>query len=274
MKKHASTIILILVFIVGLSVLLYPTVSNLINQRNQSRSISGYREQVGKLDSGQYAAVLENAQEYNRNHTKNDFSIPDENAMTEEYLAALSVNGSNIIGYLEIEEIGVYLGIYHGVSESVLQAGVGHLPQTSLPVPGESVHAVLSGHTGLPSADLLTDLDQLQIGDTFAIHILKEVYVYEVDQILVVLPEELDSLGIIDGEDHVTLVTCTPYGVNSHRLLVRGVAADYYDEEVEEQEFSADAVAVDSLIVATIIAVPVLLILFLIILIRIRKSRK
>lgn len=271
MKKNWSTIVLLVVFVIGLSVMLYPTVSNLVNQRSQSRAIAGYREQVNDLREEEYNTILENAMEYNRNHKANDFSVSDENATTEAYTNALSINGGSLMGYLEIKKTGVRLGIYHGASEAVLQVGIGHLPQTSLPVGGESTHAVVSGHTGLPSAELLSDLDTIEIGDRFRFYILNEVYEYEVDQILVVLPDELDELKIVEGMDYATIVTCTPYGVNSHRLLVRGHAVEYSGNAAGA---TGDAVTVEPLIVATIIAVPILLVSLTVILVRYKKGKK
>ncbi|MCC8122492.1 MAG: class C sortase [Oscillospiraceae bacterium] len=240
MKKHVPTIIVILVFLVGLSVLLYPTISNLVNERNQSRVITDYQGQVGNLREEEYAQILADAQAYNAAHSFNDFSITEEEASADPvYQSLLSVNGSAIMGYLDIPKINVTLPIYHGASETVLQTGIGHLPQTSLPVGGVGTHCVVSGHTGLPAADLLTDLDQMAVGDLFQVHVLNETFTYEVDQILVVEPAELGALAIDKEMDYLTLVTCTPYGVNSHRLLVRGHRVENPPELAAERTAAA-----------------------------------
>lgn len=234
-KERWLTIAVILLLVIGVSVLLYPTISSYFSAVGQKKAITNYRSLVEDLQADLYERVLEDAQEYNRRHTYNNFSLSDAEAATDEYLTKLSVGGMSVMGYLEIEKINVKLPIYHSVSESILKTGIGHMAQTSLPVGGESSHSVLTGHTGLATSTLLTDLDQIEIGDTIKIHILNEVFAYEVDQILVVLPEETESLAIEEGQDYITLVTCTPYGVNSHRLLVRGHAVEYLIEDTEEE---------------------------------------
>lgn len=229
------TIILVLVFLVGLSLLLYPTVSDYWNSLHQSRAITGYTEQVAGLDSDTYDRLWAEAIAYNETlpDKADRFRMTDEEL--EEYEQLLSVSGSNVIGYIEIDKINCYLPIYHGTSESVLQVGVGHLEGSSLPVGGESTHCVISGHRGLPSARLFTDLDRLTEGDTFRLHVLDETLTYEVDQILVVEPTEVEALAIVEGEDYCTLVTCTPYGINTHRLLVRGHRIENVEEPAEVQ---------------------------------------
>jgi sortase A len=196
-----------------------------------------------------------------------DFNLTDEEM--EEYNTILDPTGTGIIGYLEIENIGVNLPIYHGVEESVLSVGIGHLPGTSFPTGTASTHTVLSGHRGLPSAELLTNLDQMIEGDTFLLHIMDQVFAYEVDSINIVLPNETESLYIYDGEDYVTLVTCTPYGVNTHRLLVRGKRVDYNQEE--RLIITADATMYSTLTVAIFIAVPILFVIFIVFMIRTSK---
>ena len=222
MKKRLSTILLILIFLIGLSLLLYPTVSDYWNSLHQSRAIAEYAEQVANLDDDLYEGLWADAQRYNETL----LDKADRYDMTEEeraeYESLLNVSGNGIIGYIEIPMIQCSLPIYHGTEESVLQIAVGHIEGSSLPTGGAGTHCVLSGHRGLPSAKLFTDLDQLAEGDTFILRILDETLTYEVDQILTVLPEQTESLGITDGDDYVTLVTCTPYAVNTHRLLVRG----------------------------------------------------
>lgn len=229
------TIILVLVFLVGLSLLLYPTVSDYWNSLHQSRAITGYTEQVAGLDSDTYDRLWAEAEAYNETllDKEDRFLMSDEEL--EEYEQLLSVSGSDVIGYIEIDKIDCYLPIYHGTSESVLQVGVGHLEGSSLPVGGESTHCVVSGHRGLPSARLFTDLDRLEEGDTFRLYVLDEILTYEVDQIRVVEPTDVEELAIEEGKDYCTLVTCTPYGINTHRLLVRGHRVETVEEPTEVQ---------------------------------------
>lgn len=214
------------VFLFGLWIMCYPLVSNLMNQKSQARVIGDYSAAVESMGKDGSHGLLRAAWDYNAAHTVNHISgkFPTGEA-ANAYAQQLSVNGDVIMGCLEIKKIGVSLAIYHGTDKAVLSVGIGHLPRTSLPVGGPSSHAVLSGHTGLPSAELLTKLDQLEIGDRFLIHVLDETRTYEVDQIKVVLPNEMGKhLAIVPGEDYITLLTCTPKGVNTHRLLVRGKA--------------------------------------------------
>lgn len=226
-KQTLSTLLLVLVFLVGLSLLLYPTVSDYWNSLHQSRAIASYAEQVATLDNAAYDALWAEARAYNDTlRTKTDrFTLTDEELA--EYNATLNVPGTNVIGYIEIPKIDCYLPIYHGTDEATLQKGVGHIESTSLPIGGEYRHAVLTGHRGLPSAELFTRLDELDIGDEFYIHVLDKTLAYQVDRILTVEPDELESLVAEPGRDYVTLVTCTPYGVNTHRLLVRGSRVPY-----------------------------------------------
>ena len=259
-KRTLSTVILILVFLVGLSLLLYPTVSDYWNSLHQSRAIASYAEQVAALDNETYERLWEEARAYNE-------TLPgkaDRFRMSEEELAEyeqlLSVSGSNVIGYIEIEKIDCYLPIYHGTSESVLQVGVGHLEGSSLPTGGAGTHCVVSGHRGLPSAKLFTDLDKMEEGDTFRLYVLDETMTYEVDQILVVEPSEVDALAIADGEDYCTLVTCTPYGINTHRLLVRGHRVEN-EAEAPAVRVTADAARIEPAAMAPAAAAPLLLVL-------------
>ena len=222
MKKHLSTIILILVFLTGLSLLLYPTVSDYWNSFHQSRAIASYAEQVATLDDGTYDRLWQRAQAYNAAMAGDSVAYALSDDRKADYEAQLDVSGLGIMGYIEIPSIGCSLPIYHGTNEAVLQIAVGHLEWSSLPVGGEGTHCVLSGHRGLPSARLFTDLDKLVVGDIFMLRVLDEVLTYEVDQILIVEPQELSALQPEAGKDLCTLVTCTPYGINTHRLLVRG----------------------------------------------------
>lgn len=262
MKRHGITIILLIVFIVGLSLLLYPSFSDWWNSRHQSRAVASYVEQVANIDGEQYAQLWNDAWEYNAPLAgrANNYVLTDE--QKEEYENFLDVGGTGIMGYIEIPTIGVTLPIYHGTDEAVLQVAVGHLEWTSLPVGGESSHCVLSGHRGLPSARLFTDLDKLVVGDVFIFRVLDEILTYEVDQILIVEPHVTENLLIEPGKDLCTLVTCTPYGINSHRLLVRGHRVPNV-EKAKKIRVTADAVQIEPLLVAPIVAMPVLLILMI-----------
>lgn len=260
-KSRASTVILIIVFLVGLSLLLYPSLSDYWNSFRQSRAIASYVESVSHLDNQEYQALLEEARAYNASLVgdKTRFSPTEEELA--EYLTLLGSTGA-AVGYIEIPAIKLTLPIYLGTSETVLQVGVGTMEGSSLPIGGESTHAVLTGHRGLPSATLFTDLDRLVQGDMFHIHILNETCTYEVDQILIVEPAEMDALEIVEGEDYCTLVTCTPYGVNSHRMLVRGHRIETPEDAVFVQ-VSPDALQMDPLFIAPFVAVPILLVLLL-----------
>lgn len=274
MKKHLTSTFLALVFLAGIAMILYPTVSDYVNSLHQSRAISTYAESVEKLDPQQYESYWFNAQEYNSTlkARANRFRLTDEEI--DEYNHLLNLDGHGEMGYIEIPSIQVSLPIYHGTDESVLQTAIGHLEWTSLPVGGESSHCVLSGHRGLPSAKLFTNLDKLVIGDTFTLRVLDEVLTYEVDQILIVEPKDVENLQIVDGYDYCTLVTCTPYGVNTHRLLVRGHRIDN-PEEARTAFVTADATQMKPVLVAAILAIPVLVLLFIVLLIpRKRKSEE
>lgn len=228
-------------FLLGLGITLYPAVSNYLLEKNQSTAMQGYIEEQEKVPDEVSERLKQEAREYNEKLREGTVVLTDPfdpealKYITDEYEEMLNPDGDGLMGYLEIPSIKVYLPVYHGTSDGVLQAGVGHLGNTSLPVGGENTHAVLSGHTGLPNARLLTDLDKLQEHDQFYLHVLDEVLAYEVDQIKVVEPDNIGDIFIEDGKDYVTLVTCTPYGINSHRLLVRGTRVPYVETEKEQQ---------------------------------------
>ena len=226
MKKNRgnsmTTLFLVLMFFAGLSLLLYPTVSNYWNSFHQSRAIAAYVEQVTQIDNETFDQLREQARAYNRTLVGKAYRYDMTRQEREEYLGLLNVSGNGIIGYIEIPDIHCELPIYHGTDADALQIGVGHIEGSSLPVGGESTHCAISGHRGLPSAKLFSDLDKLTVGDRFILRVLDDTLTYEVDQIHTVLPGEMDELEIVEGEDYCTLVTCTPYGVNTHRLLVRG----------------------------------------------------
>ena len=272
MRKHLSTILLLFILFIGLSLLLYPSVSDYWNSFHQTRAITSYAESVAKLDNTRYDSLWEEARTYQQTlrFRVNPFVLPEDQKQT--YENALDVAGLGVMGYIEIPEIDVSLPIYHGTEESVLQIAVGHLDWSSLPVGGESTHCVLSGHRGLPSAKLFTHLDKLREGDTFLLRILDEVLTYQVDQILIVEPHETAALRLVEGKDYCTLVTCTPYGVNTHRLLVRGHRVDNA-EQAKTIRVTADAIQIEPLLVAPIVAVPMLLILLILLLLP-RRRRK
>ena len=272
MRKHLSTIVLLFILFIGLSLLLYPTASDYWNSFHQTRAIATYAENVANLDNNQYDQLWEDARAYNQAlpFRSNPYYLSEE--QKAEYESLLDVSGLGVMGYIEIPEIDVSLPIYHGTEESVLQVAVGHLDWTSLPVGGESTHCVLSGHRGLPSAKLFTNLDKLREGDTFLLRVLDEVLTYEVDQILIVEPQETAALRVVEGKDYCTLVTCTPYGINTHRLLVRGHRVDNA-EQAKTIRVTADAVQIEPLLVAPIVAIPMLLILLVLLLLPRRRKR-
>ena len=260
-KKQIPNIIFGIIFLVGLAVFLYPSVSNYINSKNQSRAISSYQEALSSFTEEDYSRLWEAAYAYNEAlvDKRMNFELSDEEMA--EYNSILDATGTGIIGYIEIENIGVNLPIYHGTDESVLQVGIGHLEGTSFPTGTTSTHTVLSGHRGLPSSKLFSDLDQMIVGDTFLLHILDQTFAYQVDQINIVLPEETSDLAIQPGKEYVTLVTCTPYGVNTHRLLVRAKRVDYNEET--RLIVPSDAIRYGNLVVAPFIGAPLLLVAFI-----------
>lgn len=275
MKKKSSfvTAILIAALLAGALLLLYPTVSDYWNSFHQSRAIASYAEQVADLDDNTYDQIWADARAYNETLDNSTSRF----VMTEEqkkiYEALLNIADNGVMGYIEIPKIKCNLPIYHGTDEAVLQIAIGHVQGSSLPAGGESTHCVLSGHRGLPSAKLFSDLDQLTEGDVFLLRVLDETLTYEVDQIRTVLPDELDDLAIEEGMEYCTLVTCTPYGINSHRLLVRG-------HRVENQasastiRVTADAMQIEPLLIAPLVAVPMLLVLLVMVLIPHRTKKK
>lgn len=254
-KKKWSTILLLIIFLIGLGVLSYPTVSNYINQFSATHAIASYDKALNTMTQDEYNTILKSAQSYNRTSGIGKFLNGE--PVDANYLSQLNVTGDGMMGYVEIKKLGVSLPIYHGTSERILQHSAGHLEGSSLPIGGEGAHAVITGHRGLPTAKLFTDLDRLELGDTFTVIVMNEVLTYEVDQISIVEPEDVSKLAIVPGEDHVTLVTCTPYAVNTHRLLVRGVRT----KGASVLRVSADAVQVDPMLVAPVVAAPILLVL-------------
>ena len=262
MKKRGTTVILLIVLIAGLFLLLYPTAANWWNSMTQSRAVASYVDAVAEIDEDQYAELWNEAIAYNQSLTQHQNAHTLTEAQRKTYEKTLDVAGLGIMGYIEVPSIGVTLPIHHGTDETVLQVAIGHLEWTSLPIGGESTHSVVSGHRGLPSARLFTDLDKVAEGDVFIIRVLDEIITYEVDQILIVEPHETDALLIKEGKDLCTLVTCTPYGVNSHRLLVRGHRVENQETAVTVRA-TADATQIKPLIVAPILAIPMLLALLI-----------
>lgn len=272
-SSGGSTFLLILIFMIGLSLLLYPTVADYWNSFHQSHAITHYSETVAKIDPDRYRDVWESAIEYNANilQRRNAFVLDEDEE--QRYYSELDLNDTGIMGYIDIPSLDVELPIYHGTEDTVLQVAVGHLDWTSLPTGGESTHCVLSGHRGLPSAKLFTNLDRLREGDIFMLRVLDEILTYEVDRILIVEPEDVSELRIIENEDLCTLVTCTPYGINTHRLLVRGHRIETAAEAAAIR-VTADAIEIEPLLVAVALAIPMLILLIIIVLIRDAKRKR
>lgn len=302
-KGKRSSILIAIIFLIGLSLLLYPSIGAYINHRRASESVHEYSKVSSEIPKEEIEEMLSFAEEYNRLlfETEDSFYVP---SLVSGYESALDITGTGIMGYLNIESIGVELPIYHTVDELVLQIGVGHLPGTSLPVGGPSTHAVLSGHRGVPSSKLFTDLDKVEIDDIFTITVLDRVLTYKVDQIKTVLPSNVDDLQIIPGMDYCTLLTCTPYGINTHRLLVRGVrqGVDYkplLDDEITSETTNSgenekktpvlteidedgnpivyvanEAFQIETFIVMAIMAIPMLVLLLIYLIIRNAISRR
>lgn len=272
MKKHVSTIVFILLFLIGLSLLLYPTVSNYINEKNSSRVISLYDSTVEQASHSETTEWMKQAENYNETlyHTPSAFYNP---SLISGYYDALDITGTGIMGYIYIEKLKVQIPIYHGSSDLVMQVGVGHIEGTSLPVGGESTHCVLTAHNGLPSSKLFTDLEQMELGDSFVITVLDRMLTYEVDQIHVVYPDEFEDMLIEPDKDYCTLLTCVPYGINTHRLLVRGVRTS---NPVEEMVIFVpnEAFRVDTIVVASVLSVPFLILLFVTAIILYKKQSK
>ncbi len=271
MKKNNSTLILLIIFFIGLSLLLYPSFSDYWNSFHQSRAIANYAASVGNIERNEYERIWNEAVYYNSRLAETKFNLELTGKEKKEYDEVLDVSGTGIMAYIEIPQIKCSLPIYHGTSEGVLQIAIGHIAGTSLPVGGDSTHCVLSGHRGLPSARLFTDIDQMAEGDIFQIRTLNETLTYEVDRISIVLPAEVDILRIEEGEDLCSLVTCTPYGINTHRLIVRGHRIETVDSS--RIRVTADALQIDEKVVAFIVAVPILLVLLMQLLFGRKKHR-
>ena len=272
MKKGTwSNLILILVLVVGLSLMLYPSFSDYWNSSRQTQIITHYAEAVATMDHEVYEEIWKSAHEYNSSLVGryNGYVLSEE--QKTRYDSELNFAGDGIMGYIEIPDIKVMLPVYHGITEEILQVAIGHIEWSSLPAGGESTHCVVSGHRGLPSARLFTDLDKMAVGDIFMLNVLDQVLTYQVDQIKIVEPHETEELLIQEGQDYCTLVTCTPYGINSHRMLVRGTRIENL-EEVKVKRVTADAVQIEPLVVAPVLAAPMLLVMLVSLLLP--KSKK
>lgn len=270
-KRHLVTILILAGLVVGIGLILYPSVANYWNTFHQTRAIMTYTDAVSSMNEADYDEILSRAWEYNTHlgQTGIQWNMTDE--QKKEYENMLRIDGSDVMGYINIPKINVKLPIYHGTEETVLQTSIGHIEQTSLPVGGEDSHCSVSGHRGLPSARLFTDLDEIKEGDTWTMTVLNETLTYEADQIRTVKPDDLSELNIVSGEDYCTLITCTPYGVNTHRLLIRGHRIPNVDGSAN---VTADAVQIEPIYIAPFMAVPILLALLAILFVTTRKTRR
>lgn len=258
-----STILLVLIFLAGLGIMLYPTFSDWWNSMHATQAIASYVDAVEDLSVKERARMLKKARRYNASLPNGvNFNLTPE--QYAEYESLLDVTGTGIMGYIQIPSIGVNLPVYHSVDEGVLQIAAGHIPGSSLPVGGKRTHAVLSGHRGLPSAKLFSDLDKLKEGDVFTVTVLDQMITYRADQIRIVLPEETDELAITEGKDYCTLITCTPYGVNSHRILLRGRRIKNINGDIA---ITAEATMIPTYIVMLAVGIPLLFLMLLVMLI-------
>ena len=272
MRKHKTVIFLTLGFLIGVCILLYPAFSDYWNSKRQSRAITDYESVLDNITAEEYAALMENAHAYNEALYETDFPLSDY-VDVPGYYDTLAVTDNHMIGYLEIDRIAVSLPIYHGTSDDVLNKGVGHLQGSSLPVGGENTHSVMSAHRGLPTSKLFTDLDRIEPGDTFRVVVLDEVLTYQVDQVKIVLPNDVSDLQIIEGGDYCTLFTCTPYGINTHRLRVRGVRIETLVEKPIIY-VTNEAFRIEPLLVTPAVAAPMLLVLLIHLLVKYREPPK
>ena len=259
MRKHMSTIIAVLIFITGLSLLLYPTVSNYMNSLHQSKVVANYSDKMKKMDKKEKQAEINKAKAYNKTLVLNDARFTPTEEQLAEYKSILNADGLGMMGYIVIPKIHLKLAISHTVDASVLQVGVGHLEGSSLPVGGKSTHCVLSSHRGLPSAKLFTELDLLKEGDIFYLHVYDQVLSYEVVKIATIEPDDYSLFEIEEGKDLCTLFTCTPYGINTQRLVVRGQRVD---NTIDASKLHSDAIKINKYVVAICIALLILCIEF------------
>ena len=272
MRKHKTVIFLTFGFLVGICILLYPAISDYWNSKTQSRAITNYESVLENLNQDDYDVLFEKAHAYNKALYETNYPLMDyENV--PGYFETLSLADNQMIGYLKIDRIGIELPVYHGTSDEVLNKGVGHLQGSSLPVGGENTHCVMSAHRGLPSSKLFTDLDRMEIGDTFQIIVLDQVLTYQVDFIKIIEPTNVIDLQIVEGADYCTLFTCTPYGINTHRLLVRGIRIETITEKPPIY-VSNEAFRIEPLLVTPAVASPMLLVLLIHLLVKYREPPK
>lgn len=269
-KKNFISVFLVVIMLTGFSLIAYPSVANWWNSFHQTNAVANYASAVAEMSHDEYEGMLNAAEEYNKEIglTGINWNLSDEQKL--KYNSLLNVKDSGAMGYIDIPKIRVQLPIYHGTDDTVLQVAVGHIPGSSFPVGGESSHCVLSGHRGLPSAKLLTDIDKLVTGDTWTLNILDQTLTYEVDQIRVVSPSNLNDLEIEQGKDYCTLVTCTPYGINTHRLLVRGHRVPNVQGNAR---VTADALLINKEYVAPFVAAPILIFLLIIVFAKTNKKK-
>ena len=272
MRGHKTVIFLTLGFLIGICVLLYPSFSSYWNSRTQSRAIVDYESVLEQLEPEDHSALFQAAYDYNEALRALEFPLRDHKEIPG-YYDTLKIEGTSIIGYVKIDRIGVELPVYHGTSDAVLSRGVGHLEGSSLPVGGAGTHSVMSAHRGLPSAKLFTDLDRLEPGDTFQITVLDQVLTYQVDQIKVITPSEIGDLQIVEGKDYCTLFTCTPYGINTHRLLVRGIRIETITEKPVIY-VANEAFRIEPLLVTPAVAAPMLLVFLIYLMVKYREPPK
>ena len=268
MKRDKIGILLVLMLFIGVCGLLYPSVSQYWNSKTQTRAVENYQAILDSLKKEDYTAFFQAAEEYNSALYGLEDHLRDYRLL-EGYEEILNVSGNGIMGYVAIQKLGVELPVYHGISTEVLNIACGHLEGTSFPVGGESTHCILSAHRGLPHAKLFTDLDKMELGDTFTVTVLDQTVTYQVDQIKVVRPNEIDDVRIVEGQDHCTLLTCTPYGINSHRLLVRGTRIENAPPVLY---VTSDAYRIDSLVATPVVAAPILFILLIVLMVKYRDK--
>ncbi len=272
MRKKFGNLILVLIMLIGVGLLVYPTFSDWWNSFHQTRAIAGYTAAVANMDREEFDRMWAEAEAFNTylSQKSGRFNLSEQEI--ETYNSILDVTGTGIMGYIDIPSIKISLPVYHGTDEAILQIAIGHIIGTSFPIGGEGSHCAVSGHRGLPSAKLFTDIDQLQAGDKFLLQVLDRTLTYEVDQIRIVLPQELQDLEIDPYSDYCTLITCTPYGVNTHRLLVRGHRVD--NDNTDATRVTADAMRFEPVIVAPLVAAPILFILLIYVLISTSRWNK
>ena len=270
-RKNLVTTITVIALIVGLGLLLYPSIANYWNSFHQSRAIASYNEAVDKMDEAEIERILKNARKYNEKLAETGMRWNMSKEQKAEYDRELKVDTTGIMAYISMPKFHVRAPIYHGTEESVLQIAIGHLEGSSLPVGGKSTHCLVSGHRGLPSARLFTDLEKMREGDTWTITVLNETLTYEADQIRIVEPTDLSDLQIVEGEDLCTLITCTPYGINTHRLLIRGHRIPNADGTAN---LTADGIQIEPIYIAPVLAIPAIILLLIILIVSTRRARR